>query len=145
MAEWINAPVWKIRHNRFESQSGQCQWWLPVIISVGTSDGHFGGLVPNDAKLDNCTFTEVWWHENWHHYRPQRSCGKVMFLHLSVILSTGGCVYPSKHLGRLTPGQTPQVDTPRADTPQTDTHPQQMATVADGTHPTGMHSCFNCN
>ena len=26
-------------------------------------------------------------------YRPQRSCGKVMFLHLSVILSTmGGCV-----------------------------------------------------
>ena len=24
------------------------------------------------------------------HYRPQRSCGKVMFLHLSVILFTGG-------------------------------------------------------
>ena len=22
--------------------------------------------------------------------------------------------------------------------------PQQMATVADGTHPTGMHSCFHC-
>ena len=25
-------------------------------------------------------------------YRPQRSCGKVMFLHLSVILFTGGCL-----------------------------------------------------
>ena len=25
---------------------------------------------------------------------------------------------------------------------EVDTPPQQMATVADGTHPTGMHSCF---
>ena len=30
-------------------------------------------------------------------YRPQRSWAKVMFLQASVILSTGGCVYPSKH------------------------------------------------
>ena len=29
-------------------------------------------------------------------YRPQRSWGKVMFLQVSVILSTGGC-YPSMH------------------------------------------------
>ena len=29
-------------------------------------------------------------------------------------------------------------DTSRADTPS----PQQMATVAYGTHPTGMHSCY---
>ena len=39
-------------------------------------------------------------------YRPQRSYSKVMFLHVSVILSTG------------------------------------TATAADGTHPTGMHSCL---
>ena len=26
--------------------------------------------------------------------------------------------------------------------PQEQAPPQQMATVADGTHPTGMHSCF---
>ena len=26
----------------------------------------------------------------WYYYRLQRSCGKVMFLHLSVILFTGG-------------------------------------------------------
>ena len=45
-------------------------------------------------------------------YRPQRSCGKVMFLHLSVILFTrGGGGW------------------------------QEMATTADRTHPTGMHSC----
>ena len=35
-------------------------------------------------------------------YRPQRSCGKVMFLHLSVILSTGGCL-PQCMLGYTPP------------------------------------------
>ena len=64
-----------------------------------------------------------------HHYRPQHSYGKVMFLHMSVILSTGGCV--SEHaLGQAPPGQTSRADTP------------QIATAADGTHPTGMHSCW---
>ena len=37
-------------------------------------------------------------------------------------------------LGRHPPSRHP----PWADTP-----PQQMATTAEGTHPTGMHSCFN--
>ena len=56
------------------------------------------------------------------HYRPQRSCGKVMFLHLSVILSTGvGCL----------------VDTPYTDTPlQADTPPGQTSSLA-GRHPPG--------
>ena len=53
-------------------------------------------------------------------YRPQRSCGIVMFLHASVILSTGGgggCL--ADPLGRPpTPGQTPSLGQtpPRADT-----------------------------
>ena len=51
------------------------------------------------------------------YYRPQRSCGKVMFLHPSVILSTKGGVW-----------QTP---------------PQETATAVDSTHPTGMHSCYS--
>ena len=38
-------------------------------------------------------------------YRPQRSCGKVMFSQVSVILFTGQRVYPSLHWGRP-PGQT---------------------------------------
>ena len=56
-------------------------------------------------------------------YRPQRSCGKVMFLHLSVILSTGGggCLAdtPSADtpLGRQPLGRHPQTETPQADTP----------------------------
>ena len=111
--------------------------------------------------------------------RPRRSCGKVMFSHMSVILFTGGCVCPSACWHTHTPRQTPQADTPPVQTPRADplqintalgdtpwadtskannplpsacwdTHPPcpvhvgiDMATAADGTHPTGMHSCFD--
>ena len=37
--------------------------------------------------------------------------------------------------------ETPLEQTPQAHTPHT---PQQTATAADGTHPTGMHSCSEC-
>ena len=61
-------------------------------------------------------------------YRPQRSCGKVMFLHLSIILFTGGCLpYPSPL------GQTPP--------------PVQCmlgyGQHTGGTHSTGMQSCLS--
>ena len=51
------------------------------------------------------------------YYRPQRSCGKVMFLHLSVILFTGGrgcSVHAGIHtpLVRHPPGQTPWTEHP---------------------------------
>ena len=58
------------------------------------------------------------------HYRPQRSCGKVMFLHPSVSHSVhgGGCRPDTPF-----PRHTPLADTP-----------PPAATSADGTHPTGM-------
>ena len=89
-----------------------------------------------------------------------------MFLHLSVILFTRGSQTPSP--GQTPPGKTPpgrhlppgrhpagrhlpQADTPLGrhplgrHLPQADTplgrHPQETTTAADGTHPTGMHSC----
>ena len=64
-------------------------------------------------------------------YRPQRSCGKVMFLHLSVILFTEGCL--TQCMLGYTPSLpsacwgNPQADTPlgrhslQADTPRADT------------------------
>ena len=90
-------------------------------------------------------------------YRPQRSCGKVMFLHLSVILFMEGCLVDTP-LGRHPPTmQTPPsadtphpqdtplwADTPSGQTPLLDRHrhpPPETATAADGKHPTGMHSC----
>ena len=91
-------------------------------------------------------------------YRPQRSCRKVMFLYLSVILFTGGGVCPSACLDTHTPGRhTPEQTSPWADTPlgrssqwannppgQTPSCPVHagihMATAADGMHPTGIHS-----
>ena len=55
-----------------------------------------------------------------------------MFLYLSVICPQEG-VSASVHAGIHTshPGRSPLADTP-----------QQTATAADGTHPTGMHSCY---
>ena len=74
-----------------------------------------------------------------------------MFLHLSVILFTGrrGCIPacitghtgrhpPSRHpLGRHPLGRHPP---PQADTILVRHHPDGQS--ADGTHPTGMHSCI---
>ena len=58
-------------------------------------------------------------------YRPQRSCGKVIFSQASVSHSVRGGCLPQYMLGYI----------PRADTPP-------AATAADGVHPTGMRSCF---
>ena len=49
-------------------------------------------------------------------YHQQRSFGKVMFLHLSVILSTGGYL-ADKRLGKHPPRQTPPRQTPPRQTP----------------------------
>ena len=77
------------------------------------------------------------------HYRQQLSCGKVMFLHISVILSTGGCIKActgaDTPLGQTPPGQIP----PWADTPRGQTPPGQITPSADTppgqTHPLGSN------
>ena len=96
----------------------------------------------------------------FHFYRPQRSCGKVMFLHLSVILFTGGGVWydtpwadtpgktppgqthpPCRHPScRIPPGRHP-LATHSSGRHPLGRHPHEMATAADSMHPTGMHSC----
>ena len=49
-------------------------------------------------------------------YRPQRSCGKVMFSQVSVILFTGGCA--SQHaLGQTPPCRPPPTGRPPGQTP----------------------------
>ena len=80
------------------------------------------------------------------------SCGKVMFSQVSVCPQGGGKVYTAlagrpllevRHpLGRhpLAGRHPPGWQTPPG---QADTPLQQTATAADGTHPTGMHSCLS--
>ena len=74
-----------------------------------------------------------------------------MFLHLSVCLQRGSLPQCRDTPRADTP--PPGADSPRAGTPREqappwsrhprDRHPpQQTATVADGTHPTGMHSFY---
>ena len=78
------------------------------------------------------------------HYRPQRSCVKVMFSHASVILFTGGrgmhvrgaymvqgCSWQGVCMAGGMCGGGGACTA------------QQTATAADGTHPTGMHSCHS--
>ena len=83
-------------------------------------------------------------------YRPQCSCGKVIFSQASVILSTGG-VYPSMHWGRHPLGRYPPENTPRSDTPWADTPPPWADTPPPGQTPCRrplqravrvLHECF---
>ena len=89
-------------------------------------------------------------------YRPQQSCKGCFYRHLSVHMGRG-CLLPQCMLEYHVP--------PRADTPPGSRHPPsqeqiplrwsrhppeqtpplpgETATAADGTHPTGMHSCYN--
>ena len=81
-------------------------------------------------------------------YDPQRSWGKVMFLHVSVILFTGGGCLSHCMLG-YSPGtrHPPQTRHPQsrqplgADTPPSAVHAGRYRQQASGTHPTGMQSC----
>ena len=88
---------------------------------------------------------QVGFHHISVYYRPQRSCGKVMCSQASVILPTGGGVC----------GRPPRQTHPPPPSTCWDTHthpaqcmlgytppPHPAASAADGTHPTGMHSCF---
>ena len=93
-------------------------------------------------------------------YRPQRSCGKVIFSQASVSHSVhrrGGCL-PQCMLGytpcrytlwqvHLHAGTPPGRYTPMQVHPHAGTTPRRTGipstvTAADGTHPTGMLSCY---
>ena len=51
----------------------------------------------------------------------------------------GICDSVPRDVADTTLGRQP---TPQTDTPPGQTPPSKMATAADGTHPTGMHSCL---
>ena len=81
-------------------------------------------------------------------FTVRNEVAKVMFLHLSVCPQGGVCL---SACWDTTPPSTqeqapPQEQTPPLGPDPPSRHPpptQQTATVADGTHPTGMHSCFH--
>ena len=63
-----------------------------------------------------------------------------MFLQVSVSHSVHRRGSALLHAGIPSPGSRPPRSTPQEQTPPS---PQQTATAADGTHPTGMHSCLH--
>ena len=94
---------------------------------------------------------------NFYCYRPQRSCGKVMFSQASVILSMGGGV-PGRHTPWADPpGQTPDthpwVDTPSGKIPLGRHAPPAQCMlgytppcpVHAGIHPPPVHAGIHCS
>ena len=73
-----------------------------------------------------------------------------VFMPACLSFCSQGGVYPSMYWGRWPPGQTPPADTPLPSAcwnthpcpVHAGIHPLPTATAADGTHPTGMHTCF---
>ena len=64
----------------------------------------------NDGETSGASARSTWWNFYYICTACKRSCGKVMFLHLSVILFTGrGCIPACNGQGLY-----PQVDTPWA-------------------------------
>ena len=79
-----------------------------------------GPPAPAHRHVQTCLFWSIcsWQAGNGHLYHPQWSCGKVMFLHLSVILSTWGCL-PQCMLGYIPSGRHPPGRHPPGQTPPT--------------------------
>ena len=77
----------------------------------------------------------------WNYYIPQRSWGKVMFLQVSVILLTGGCL-PQCMLGYPPGADTPldQVHPARPGTPPGSRHPPDQVQPLDQVHPQTRHT-----
>ena len=78
---------------------------------------------------------------NFYFYRPQTKLwkGNVFTPVCDSVHRSGasGQTPPGRALSGTPPGQTTWADTPLGRHP-----PPEMATAADGTHPTGMHSCI---
>ena len=98
-------------------------------------------LLPVDSKSELLPQPTV----QWLIFTVRNEVAKVMFLQACVCpRGVWGCL-PQCMLGYHPPlEQTPPEQTPpRADTPRSRHLPGETATAADGTHPTGMHSCLN--
>ena len=130
--------------------------WLSVIDTTR----HFVSLSPHllSLKRELQFYNRSAWSRqafllDLHIYRPQRSCVKVIFLHLSVILFTGGCAWQGACMtgrvwqgvcvagGMCARGHVWQWGAFHARPPPDTTRYGQWA---GGTHPTGMHTSDFC-
>ena len=99
---------------------------MSVILSTGKGGGGLAGRHPPGAAAAAEGMHSIGMH----------SCLNIT--HTINIFTVCNTV----HRGRVsadTPGQTPSRQTPGHPPPH-----NQTATVVDGVHPTGMHSCFVC-
>ena len=184
--------IWTLR----EAEHGELNWYfvlaqivvlLKELIShglSGTREIWYSVLSEQNLVLTDAEKTELAMSRNLESWSDgiscvkwnvkvitarKRSCGKVMFLHLSVILFTGGGMCGERGCGKggmhgkgvhvWQRGCTcmAKVGMCGMDDKWWGMHDKgvcvargcvyagEMATEAGGTHPTGMHSCWPCN
>ena len=95
-----------------------CRWFtefviilMTVKVNIDTDLLKAKGPYENKTAVHHTRFSVIALVLFWFNYRPQRSCGKVVFLHVSLILFTGG-------MGSLS-GRPPRQRPPDRD-PQTE-------------------------
>ena len=104
-------------------------------------------------EITNTCYKNLYWKVTFSIITVRNEVAKVMFLHLCVCPQGAlpHCMLNYHSLEQTQPSWSrrpgadtpPGAGTPRAAPPQEQTPPlQQTATVVDGTHPTGMHSCW---
>ena len=118
---------------------------MAQYVTCSNQSTFFHGGSWNACDLHECI--EWSWKTFYHHpnamwiFTVRNEVAKATFVHLSVILFTGGrrgvCLSACWDT-------TPQDQAPRSRRPPPGAdHPRKTAAAADGTHPTGMHSCYN--
>ena len=107
---------------RFQSIKVDCERkeWFPILFHRD--------YITTTKSVCRCEILDLQWLVICYFYRPQRSCGKVIFSEACVknfVHRRGVCLGacwdtpPPPHPGQTPPwADTPQADTPRADTPR---------------------------
>ena len=107
------------------------QGWRPSPVSASKSK------IPLVSKVQRLFLNE----HVCMYYCPQRSWGKVMFLHESVILFTGGCLPQCMLRYHPPPPGAGTPPSPWNRHPPCAVHAGRYGQQAGGMHPTGMQSC----
>ena len=143
----VGQPLHSILKRRTQETARRIAWTepLPDIPPIPSVTVSFHG---GEDELDGFLVRSSAQRLRYNFYHPQRSCGKAMFLHMSVTLSRG--VSASVHAGihppgRHPPGQTPPEQTPPRQTPRPGRHNPHLGRhpLADGYYSERYASYWN--
>ena len=114
--KWVYEPIFLAKNCMKMKEFGPPGWRASLAPRLDPSMAVLTDSLDTDETVELATY-----------YHPQRSWGNVMFLHVSVILFTGGVGLPHCMLGYVLPRTRGRHPAPAADTttprPEAGTHP----------------------